>query len=251
MILNYKYNMFTKKQLLIIVPARSKSKGIKNKNIKKLNGHPLVSYSIEAAKNINEKDKIIHLSTDSKIFLNICNKYYTFNDDLRPSRLSRDFSLDLEFLNYTLNFYKDKNILFKYCIILRPTNPLRKKTTLNKCYSLFKKNNFDSLKTIIKAPKTPYKMWLKKGKQIESIIKDKKNEIFNQPRQKLKQAYWQTGTIEILRINFKDKLKNFSGKKIMGFNISEAESNDIDNFNDLRLTIKQLEKDNFIIPKFK
>ena len=53
-----------KKQLLIIIPARSESKSLKNKNIKKLGKHPLISYSIEAAKNINEKDKIIHLSTD-------------------------------------------------------------------------------------------------------------------------------------------------------------------------------------------
>tara|TARA_B110000971_G_scaffold72605_1_gene74535 strand:- start:181 stop:912 length:732 start_codon:yes stop_codon:yes gene_type:complete len=243
--------MYTKKQLLVIIPARSKSKSLKNKNIRMLSGHPLVAYSIEAAKNINEKNKVIHLSTDSKKILKICKKYHFFENDLRPGRLSKDFSLDIEFLNYTLNFYNDKKILFEYCIILRPTNPLRRKALLNKSYKLFKKNKFDSLKTIFKAPKTPYKMWFMKGKLIESIIKDKKNEIFNYPRQKLRQAYCQTGTIEILRINFKKKLKSFSGNKIMGLSISEPESVDIDDIKDLRLSNKELRKGNFIIPQLK
>jgi CMP-N,N'-diacetyllegionaminic acid synthase len=239
-----------KKQLLIIIPARCQSKSLKNKNIRKLGKHPLVSYSIEAAKKINEKEKIIHLSTDSKKYFDISKKYYDFNYDLRPKNLSKDHSMDIDFLNYTLNFYFKKNFLFKYCIILRPTNPLRKISTLNNSYKLFRKYNFDSLKTIFKTKKTPYKMWFKRGRLIESVIKNKKIEKFNFPRQKLKEAYNQTGTIEILKINFKNKLKNFSGKKIMGLEISEAESVDIDNITDLKISMKKLKNNNFIMPKF-
>jgi len=246
----YSYKMQIKKKLLIIIPARSKSKSLKNKNIKKLGNHPLISYSVEAAKSITEKDKIIHLSTDSKKYINICKKYYDFKCDLRPKNLSKDFSLDIEFLNYTLNFYHKKGLLFNYCIILRPTNPIRKKNILNNSYRIFKKSNYDSLKTIFKTKKTPYKMWFKKGKLIESVIKNQKIEKFNFPRQKLKEAYNQTGTIEILKINFKSKLKSFSGKKIMGFEISEAESIDIDHISDLKLCMKTLKKGKFIKPKF-
>ncbi len=238
-----------KKQLLIIIPARSKSKSLKNKNIKILGRDPLVSYSIEAAKCINEKDKIIHLSTDSKIYFDICKKYYDFNYDLRPKNLSKDYSKDIEFLNYTLSYYYKKKIIFKYCIILRPTNPIRKISTLNNSYKLFKKYNYDSLKTIYKTKKTPFKMWFKKGKLIENIFKNNKIERFNFPRQKLREAYNQTGTIEILNINFKKKLKNFSGKKIMGLEISESEAIDIDNISDLKLSMKKLKKNNFIKPK--
>ena len=114
-------------QLLVIIPSRSQSKKLKNKNIRLLNNHPLVAYSIEAAKNIEEKNKIVHLSTDSKTIINISKKYYKINDDLRPKKIARDESLDIDFLNYTLYFYSKKNILFKYFIILRPTNPIRKK----------------------------------------------------------------------------------------------------------------------------
>ena len=238
-----------KKQLLIIIPARSKSKSLKNKNIKNFGKHPLVSYSIEAAKHIQEKDKIIHLSTDSKKYFNICKKYYDFDYDLRPKKLSKDYSMDIEFLNYTLNYYYKKKILFKYCIILRPTNPIRKISTLNNSYRLFKKYNYDSLKTISKTKKTPFKMWFKKGKLIENIFKNNKIEKFNFPRQKLKKTYNQTGTIEILNTNFKNKLKKFSGKKIIGFEISESEAVDIDNIADLKLSINKLKNNNFIKPK--
>lgn len=70
--------------LLIIVPARKSSKGILNKNTRLLKKHPLISYSIEAAKRIIEKSKIIHISTDSNKILKISKYYYDTNNDLRP-----------------------------------------------------------------------------------------------------------------------------------------------------------------------
>ena len=238
-------------QLLVIIPARSQSKKLKNKNIRLLNNHPLVAYSIEAAKNIEEKNKIVHLSTDSKTIINISKKYYKINDDLRPKKIARDESLDIDFLNYTLYFYSKKNILFKYCIILRPTNPIRKKKTLNSFYNVFKNSKFDSLKSIYKSQKTPYKMWTKKDRLIRNIINNRKGEFFNYPRQKLPQTYYQTGTIEIINIDYKNKLKNFSGKKIMGIEVSDAESIDIDDINDLKIASKKLIGNMFVKPKLK
>ena len=89
---------------------------------------------------VRNEEKTIHLSTDSKKYFDISKKYYDFNYDLRPKNLSKDHSMDIDFLNYTLNFYFKKNFLFKYCIILRPTNPLRKISTLNNSYKLFRKS---------------------------------------------------------------------------------------------------------------
>ena len=91
-------------------------------------------------------------------------------------------------------------------------------------------------------------MWVKNGKSIKNIIQNKKGEFFNYPRQKLPQTYFQTGTIEIININYKNKLKNFSGNKIMGIEVSEAESIDIDNLSDLKIASKKLLKKIFIKP---
>ena len=241
--------MKQKIQLLVIIPARAKSKKLKNKNIRRINSHPLIAYSIQAAKVISERNKVIHLSTDSKRILNISKKYYNFTNDLRPKNFSSDYSLDLEFLNHTLKLYKKKNFFFKFCLILRPTNPIRNKNTISNFYRKFKNSEFDSLKSISESPKTPYKMWIKKKNQINNIFINKKGEFYNYPRQKLPQTYYQTGTIEIIRINFKTILKSFSGKKIMGLKISKEEAIDIDEINDFKKATKVIVSKKFIIPK--
>ena len=241
--------MKQKIQLLVIIPARAKSKKLKNKNIRRLGGYPLIAYSIQAAKVISERNKVIHLSTDSKKILNISKKYYNFTNDLRPKNFSSDYSLDLEFLNHTLKLYKKKNFFFKFCLILRPTNPIRNKNTINNFYRKFKNSEFDSLKSISESPQTPYKMWIKKKNQINNIFINKKGEFYNYPRQKLPQTYYQTGTIEIIRINFKTILKSFSGKKIMGLKISKEEAIDIDEINDFKKAAKVIVSKKYIIPK--
>ena len=92
----YSYNMQIKKELLVIIPARSESKTLKNKNIKIINGHPLISYRVEAAKNINEKDKIIHLSTDTKKEFKISKKYNSITNHLRPQKITKEYSFEIE-----------------------------------------------------------------------------------------------------------------------------------------------------------
>ena len=94
-------------------------------------------------------------------------------------------------------------------------------------------------------------MWTKKDRLIRNIINNRKGEFFNYPRQKLPQTYYQTGTIEIINIDYKNKLKNFSGKKIMGIEVSDAESTDIDDINDLKIASKKLIGNMFVKPKLK
>ena len=99
-----------KKNLLIIIPARSGSKGLKNKNILKLNSKPLISYSISIAKKIKEKSKVIFCSTDSKKIKNIIERYKIDVPFLRPKKISKDLSTDITFVNHTLKeFSKKKN----------------------------------------------------------------------------------------------------------------------------------------------
>jgi CMP-N,N'-diacetyllegionaminic acid synthase len=237
--------------LLIIIPARKGSKGILNKNIRLLKKHPLISYSIEAAKRIKEKNKIIHISTDSKKILEISKIYYNSNNKLRPKTISKDSSIDLDFLNYTLKLYYKKKIFFKNCLILRPTNPIRKIKTLNKVYKKFLNSNFNSLKSIYKCEKTPFKMWtVDKKQELKNVCKLNNYEFFNYPRQILPLTFYQTGAIEIIKINFKKKLKKFSGKKIMGIALSKEESIDIDKYRDLVKAEKILKSNkSYIFPK--
>ncbi len=230
-----------KKNLIIIIPARSGSKEIKNKNLKKLNGKPLVSYSFEIAKKIKEKDKIIFCSTDSKNIKKISIEHNIDLPFLRPKKISKNASRDLDYVNHALTKFYKLGFKFKYGLILRPTSPLRHKNYLNNAYKLFKKNkHFDSMRAIIEAKKTPYKMWFKSNREIKPVLKSKIKEHYNAPRQILPKVFWQTGNFEFFRIKFKFSLKSISGKKICGFNINEKYSIDIDNLQDIKIAEKTL-----------
>ena len=225
-----------KKQLLIIIPARSGSKTIKNKNTKKINGVPLIEYTFRFINKIKENSKEVYCSTDSSKIQNLAIKFGIVSKPMRPKKYSKDNSRDIDFVNHSLKVFLKKKIKFKYCLILRPTNPIRSKSNLNNSYKQFIKNKkADSLKSIFPTKKTPFKSWLKSGKFIKPITKLKNfHESYNAPRQQLPRAFDQTGTYEYIRINYKKSINSISGKNITYYDIPENECFDVDNIKDIK-----------------
>jgi len=85
-----------------VIPARSGSKAIKNKNIVDINGHPLIAHSIVVALKSKMIERVI-VSTDSKLYANIAIKYGAEVPFLRPSNLSTDNSTDLDFFEHLIS----------------------------------------------------------------------------------------------------------------------------------------------------
>ena len=234
-----------KKDYLIIIPARAGSTGLKNKNLRKVNGIPLINYTINFAIKIrlkkNERD--ICVTTNSLKVIKNCVKFKDIEIIKRPNKISTNTSRDLEFVNHSLQHYAKKNLLFKNIVILRPTNPVRTQTMVNKALNLFKKKNADSLKTLYPTEKTPYKTWtLEKESTIRNAANCDIHDFHNAPRQILPKTYHQTATLDILKVNYKIKLKSYSGKKILGLVISKKESMDIDtldNFNNFKKLVNK------------
>jgi CMP-N-acetylneuraminic acid synthetase len=130
-------------KVVCIIPARSGSKEIKNKNIKKFKKKPLIFYTIDFAKKLSFVDKII-LSTDSKKYLNIANKFYNFGKKLRPKKFAKDKSKAIDYVNYELkNLENLKN--YKYLLLLQPTCPFRKKSDFEKAFKIIKSNKCDTI----------------------------------------------------------------------------------------------------------
>ncbi len=223
-----------KSEILIIIPARSGSKGIKNKNIIKINKKPLIYYTIKIAKNFGSKKKIIFCSTDSVKIKKICHKFGLKIPFLRPKKISSDNSRDLEYVNHALYNFKKKGNLFKYGLILRPTSPKRDIKVLHKAFRKFKNNNYDSMRSIIEAPYPVYKLWFLKKDLLKSVIKSNIHEHYNAPRQILRKTYAQSGNFEFFKINYKNKIKSISGKRISYFVTSKNLENDIDEKKDLK-----------------
>ena len=223
--------------ILCIIPARSGSKGIPDKNIKKFHGKPLLAWSIIQAIKCKYKMKII-VSTDSEKYAKIAREYGAEVPFLRPKEISDDLSTDLEFLKYTvetlelLHYYKTDIVLQ-----LRPTAPNRTIKNINNCLDQFIKNfdNYDSLRTVSEVEKSPYKMYNLSIEDNRLIpLFDNFNgirESFNQPRQIFTKSYIHNGYIDILKTDIlKDNL--ISGNKIYPFIMDKSDKIDIDHEED-------------------
>lgn len=139
--------------ILCIIPARSGSKGLKNKNLKKIkNNKSLIELAFDIARKSKIFNKII-VSTDSKHYQKILQKKIPINF-LRPKYLSGDKVSDLKVIKYELKryqvFFKKK---FDAVCLLQPTSPLRKISDLTSCYKILKNKKLDAVWTITKINK--------------------------------------------------------------------------------------------------
>jgi CMP-N-acetylneuraminic acid synthetase len=233
------------KKILALIPCRSGSKGIKDKNIIDVFGRPLIYYTILFAKSCNFIDKIV-LSTDSKKYKKISEELGLKVNFLRPKKISKDDSLDISFIKHAINYLKKKeNYKPDYILHLRPTNPLRKIKDLKKILNvLIKDRRADSIRSISLMNKNPYKCWeVNTANVLKPIIKNKTTfkEPYNAPRQLLPYFYCQNGVYDIFRTRILKK-NLISGKKILGYKTQE--SLDIDDSQDLK-SLKKFKK-NFI-----
>ena len=123
--------------IIAFVPARSGSIRIKDKNIKLLNGKPLISYTLNCAKKSKIFKKVFCI-TDSKKYQKIAKKYGADDFYLRPNRISSKISPDIDWLKWAITKLEKDSIKFKYFAILRPTSPFRDIKMLKKAFRTFK-----------------------------------------------------------------------------------------------------------------
>ncbi len=223
-------------QILCIIPARSGSKGIKNKNIMDFNGKPLLVWSIEQAQKCKYNMKIV-VSTDSNEYANIAKKYGAEVPFLRPNNISDDLSTDFEFIDHCIKWLKtNENYTCDIILQLRPTSPTRNIEDINKALQLFIKNRnkFDSLRSVIPFDKSPYKMYTLNNNILNPLFNEINNiqEPYNQPRQILPQCYLHNGYIDILNTSILNE-NTISGKNILPFIMDNNNNIDIDNISDL------------------
>lgn len=219
------------KNILAIIPARGGSKGLPNKNILPLLGHPLISYSIKAGLDSKFINRVI-VSTDSEIIAEISKKYGADVPFIRPSIYAQDLSTDFEVFEHALDWLRDNEGYEPDIIVqLRPTSPVRKTEIIDEGIIKLASSNCDSLRIVTPSPITPYKMWnieneLLPMKQLLSL--NSVSEPFNQPRQKLPTVYWQIGFLDVIKANTILKEKSMTGSKVLPFIVENKYAIDID-----------------------
>ena len=218
--------------ILCLIPARSGSKGLPDKNIKMMVDKPLIAWSIEQAKQskyFNSKQMRVIVSTDSEKYRDIALKYDAEVPFLRPESISRDGSTDLMFITHALNWLNDnENYIPDYILQLRPTQPCRPDGLIDQCLDTFIGSDYDSLRTVMPTDKTPYKMYTKNGEELVPLFEEVNGlmEPFNIGRQYLPKTYLHNGYVDILKPEL-IKQNKLSGK-ILAYEMTESDSIDID-----------------------
>lgn len=233
--------------LLCLIPARSGSKGIKNKNIKLIKEKPLISYSILYAKNSKIKMDII-VSTESQEFKEIAIKYGAFVPFMRPKELSRDETPDYPVCLHGLESCEKiyhKN--YDYVIWLRPTSPIRPKNLIQDGLKILNANlKVDSVRTVSLSKQHPLRQFYISGGILKPVSNSELIEPFNQPRQMFNKAYFQTGHMEIIRSSI---IKNgsISGNKIAPLIIDNEYLFDLDTQADLDFMLYKIKEKPYLL----
>lgn len=217
------------------IPARSGSKGLKDKNIKKLNNLPLIAYSINTALKCKSISTTI-FSSDSKKYIKIAKKYGCKNFHYRTKKVSKNNSSELsvfkEFIKNQIRLNKD---LPEYFVHLRPTSPFRKLSTLNQSIKRFKKvkKNCSSLRTVSEMSNTAYRYCRIEKNLLCAIPKrDFALDKWFRPRQFFPKTYICNCVIDIYKT--KNILKNkLFGNKVLPILIKDYFC-DIDSIDDFK-----------------
>ena len=217
--------MIDKRKCVAIIPARGGSKGIPKKNLKKINGIPLVLYSVSHAKLSKYIDEVI-VSTDSKEIQEVC-RLKGARVIRRPEEISGDKSSTEEAMLHVLEKteYKKSDLV----VLLQPTSPLRKPADVDFAIEKLHSTKSDSL---FSSTAGHHFIWYSKNDNLDSITYDYQS---RQMRQDITGHYLENGSIYISTVENLVENNNRLGGKISTFEMDFVQSLQIDNSSELEL----------------
>ena len=264
-------------KIVALIPARYGSKRLPGKNIRVLQGHPLIAYTIVAAIQSKIFSDII-VSTDSEEIAAIARYYGANVPFLRSPQYATDTSPDIEWLHETLTGLREINNTFDAFSILRPTSPFRQPETIQRAWKAFSQNpHIDSLRAVEKCKQHPGKMWVIKEKELVPLLQGNEP-IFHQsdektwkiaqedfeklypeplaniplhstPYQALPFVYIQNASLEMAKSQVVFEKYSISGEKIMPFFTRHYEGIDINDQKDWWYINHLLENQEVELPK--
>ena len=215
---------------LVVIPARSGSKGLPDKNIKLLNGKPLIHYSIEVAQQIFNNEDIC-ISTDSDKYIKIAEQTGLKVPFVRPETLSTDNATTQDVLLHCLDFYEQKGVFYDYILLLQPTSPFREKKHLEDIL-MANKEDCDMIVSVKETESNPYYVLFEENKS--GLLEKSKKDNFTR-RQDCPKVYEYNGSMYLIKVSsIKEKLFS-SFTKIKKYEMHSKYSIDIDSEIDFKL----------------
>jgi CMP-N-acetylneuraminic acid synthetase len=202
--------------VVALIGARSGSKGIPGKNVRAFEGHPLLAWSVAAGLLCPAIDRVV-VSTDSPELAAVAERYGAEAPFLRPAELSRDDSVDLEYVRHAierLGVGPDDLV-----VLLRPTTPVRDPALLADAVADLRADPAATgLLSAHELPEPPQKMLrLEGGSLVGCFPDDPRPESFNLPRQAFPAAYHHNGYVDVLRVSTVLETGTLFGPRIRAF----------------------------------
>ena len=224
---------------IAIIPARSGSKGLRNKNILPLNGKPLLAYTIEAALRSKCFDTVM-VSTDSKKYARIAQEYGAEVPFLRSEALSQDAASPWEVVKEVLDRYKEAGEEFDTFALLQPTSPLRDAKDIRNAYQELKDKKANAVVSMCELECSMHLVnTLPKSLSMKGFIPD---EQYNKRRQEIRPYYRFNGAIYISKVKTFLKHMNIYNDRCYAYIMDRSRSYDIDDKNDLKIAEALLRK---------
>ena len=227
------------KSILCVILARGGSKGVPDKNIKKLNGRPLIYYTIKSIQEAGIYDRII-LSTDSPMIADVAKKYGVEVPFMRPDYLASDTSIAQDAIEHALKWVEDNDKVYDYVQYIFPTAPLRTSEDLLKGIDILFDKNADMVISVCKTDHPA--QWMNTLPSDYSLKGFVKKEYRQKNNQVLPDTYRLNGSIYVGRWDiFYNKMDWFE-QNIVAYIMPRERSIDIDTELDFNLAEMLMKK---------
>lgn len=235
--------MIKGQSIIAIVPARAGSKGLVNKNLKKLNGIPLVAWSINAGLNSRFIDKVV-VSTDSLEIQEVAINYGAESPILRPKDLASDESQTHDAVDHMLTYYKNElNEEFDFVVLLEPTSPLRTFEDIDN--SIQKLANHKIATSLVgvgkcEAQHPDFLVRISDDGIVSSLSGQK---VESKRRQEITDVFFLDGSIYISKVSSLNLFKSFYQQYTLAFEFPKWKNFEIDDSTDFLIVEKLLENE--------
>lgn len=228
--------MIDGKRVIAIIPARGGSKGIKNKNIIKICGKPLIQYSIDAARECLYIDKVL-VSTDSPQISEIAQMCGADVPFLRPGILSGDYAKTIDVLLHAIDFLKTEGKQFDILVLLQPTSPLRKGSDIQEALEMYMEKGEKGVVSVSEVGISPVLLRTFENGQMLHVVQSESTVR----RQDMKKCYAVNGAIYINKISELTVNTSLNDNPI-GWILERQRAIDVDEKNDLQEIKRYLDK---------
>lgn len=233
------------------IPARQGSKRVKDKNIRLLNGHPLIAHTISTALESEIFDEV-YVWTDSEKYADIAMRYGASVPFLRKTGSSGDVSPDITWVIEAIEGLEKRGAVSDAFSILRPTCPFRTVKMLNSAIDKFTEFDAHSLRAVELVQQHPGKMWRVIGDQLTPILPYEIDSVpwHSSQYTALPEIYVQNASLEICWWNIPKQMNSISGHKIIPYFTEDYEGFDINYELDFKMAEQLIEEQVTLAPNF-